>query len=280
MIDSIKSLNAIAVISETNTKGSSPLFVIAEDDQEYFVKASSSVQPPKMELINELICSYFLKCWNIQTPEIALIKFDKQVVDAYTREKGPLSWKYKSIDFEKEICFASRQIKPVIEFEKYIKGLDKKQDFHLFRRPLDFLKIGVFDIWVANKDRKPENPNILVSGFGKFDFNPIDHAAAWGYLCHPMDVTIPKLYLEEKFRILNVPLSKSIAKFTKISELKELQLEIHENILTTLKYLDFIFEQVPKEWGLSDKGKNKIRHILADNGRNLSISKSYLSYLK
>jgi hypothetical protein len=34
------------------------------------------------------------------------------------------------------------------------------------------------------------------------------------------------------------------------------------------------------EMGLSDKGKNKIRHVLADSGRNLSISKSYLSYLK
>lgn len=129
-------------------------------------------------------------------------------------------------------------------------------------------------------DRKPENPNILISGIDKFDFNPIDHAFAWAYLSHPKDITISKLYLEEKFRILNVPLSKSIAKFTKESDLKELQVEISQNIKSTLKHLDFIFEQVPSEWGLSDNGKEKIRTVLFDNERNLLVAKSYLSYLK
>ena len=71
MLEPIKRLNAIQVISETNTKGSSPLFVKAEDDEEYYVK-TSQYQPPKMELINEVLCAYFLKCWNILTPGIAL----------------------------------------------------------------------------------------------------------------------------------------------------------------------------------------------------------------
>jgi len=279
MLHPIKRLNAIQIISVTKTKGSSPLLVIAEDDQDYYIKTSSS-HPPKMELINEVLCAYFLKCWNILTPEVALIKIENEALEAYIKEKGHLSSRYKSTDFENEIFFGSKRINAEVEFEKYFKELYKKKDFHLLKQPLDLIKIGVFDIWVANKDRKPENPNILFSGSQKLNIHPIDHTAAWAHISHPKEIILAKLTMEEKFRILTAPLIKSIAKFASSTELKELQEEIGESIHKTLENIDFIFEQVPKEWGFSKNGKQSIKSILFDKERNQQITKSYLPYVK
>jgi hypothetical protein len=279
MLEPIKRLNAIQVISETKTKGSSPLLVIAEDDQDYYIKTSLS-QPPKMELINEVLCAYFLKCWNILSPDIALIKVENEALEAYKKERGSLSSRYKSTDFENEIFVGSKRIKPEVEFDKHFKELNKKKDFCLLKQPLDLIKIGVFDIWIANKDRKPENPNLLFSGSEKLNIHPIDHTAAWAHISHPKEIISARLTMEEKFKILNVPLIKSIAKFANPTLLKELHREIEENIQKTLENLDFIFEQVPKEWGFSKKGKQNIKSILFDRERNHQITKSYLPYLK
>ncbi|WP_373524574.1 HipA family kinase, partial [Aquiflexum sp.] len=122
MLEPIKRLNSIQVISETKTKGSSPLLVITDDDQDYYIK-TSLYQPPKMELINEVLCAYFLKCWNILSPEVALIKIENEALEAYIKEKGPLSSRYKSIDFENEIFFGSKRINPQVEFDKHFKEL-------------------------------------------------------------------------------------------------------------------------------------------------------------
>jgi len=279
MLEKIIQLSAIQIIKETKTQGSSPILIRAEDDREYFVKASPQA-PVKMELINELICTYFLKCWNLYPPDIALIRIDKDVLQQYQINNPPLSNRYKSISFEKEILFGSKRIKPVIELDRFIKKVDKKRDFNQFRAPLDIIKIGVFDKWIANKDRKLDNPNILIGSQSHLEFHPIDHSAAWAYISHPKEITHAKLYLEEKFRILNAPLIKSIAKFAKPEDLKNLQIEIDEGIHTTIENLDFIFEQVPKEWGFSSKGKLQLKNILSDEQRNKETVKFYLSYIK
>jgi len=279
MLEPIKRLNAIQIISETNTKGSSPLFVIAEDDQEYYVK-TSQYPPPKMELINEVLCVYFLKCWNIITPDIALIKIENEVLEAYIKQGVPLSLRYKSIDFENEIFFGSKRIKPVVEYDRHFKHIINKKDFKLLKQPLDLIKIGVFDNWVANKDRKPENPNLLFSGSNKINVHPIDHTAAWAHISHPKEVIPSRLFMEEKFKILNAPLIKSIAKFVDDNVMKEIQGDIEYSIQKTLENLDFIFEQVPNEWGFSKKGKENIKSILFDKERNQQITKSYLPYVR
>ncbi len=44
--------------------------------------------------------------------------------------------------------------------------MKNKRDFNKFSKPLDFIKIAVFDNWIANKDRKVSNPNLLLQEVG------------------------------------------------------------------------------------------------------------------
>lgn len=56
-------------------------------------------------------------------------------------------------------------------------NITKKADYNKFRDPMDFIKLGLFDIWVENDDRKPSNTNVLFDISGdKIDIVAIDHA--------------------------------------------------------------------------------------------------------
>jgi hypothetical protein len=76
------------------------------------------------------------------------------------------------------------------------------------------VKIGIFDFWIGNKDRKPENPNILIGTDGnKFDFHPIDHTAAFAFLEDYKQVRDVLLAIEPKNNILSAPIIGSLTKF-------------------------------------------------------------------
>jgi hypothetical protein len=88
------------------------------------------------------------------------------------------------------------------------------------------------------------------------------------------------LYIQESFRILGVPLVKSISKFVNFELLKSLQDEILIGMQETIDNFDFIFEQVPQDFGFSKKAKEHLKTFFSDNERNRRISKIYLSYLQ
>lgn len=279
MIEPIKSISAVKIISETGTQGNSPLLVYCDDMNRYYAKTTTSTIP-RVELINEIICYYFLKLWGLPVPEIALIKIDKVVVDEYVKESGPLSNKYSDFSFN-DVFVGFKEISPATELEQYIRTLDTKHEWNKFDAPIDLIKIGIFDIWICNKDRKPENPNILIgSGDERFQFVPIDHAASFGYATNYNSLSNALMYMEENFFILKIPLVRSIAKFVPDTALQTLNSEILAGISLCLENLDDIFSQVPENWGFSKKAKAKLREILSDKERNKVTSERFFPYIK
>ena len=211
---------------------------------------------------------------------MALVKIDKEVVDAYLSENGILSKRYRESFFNNEFI-GFKAISPATEIDKFIKGLSSKAEWNQLLKPLDLIKIGVFDYWICNKDRKPKNPNILLgSSSSKFNFHPIDHTAAFGYETSYNTLNKTLLILESKSSILNVPLIKSIAKFAPNLELSNLKDEILSDMEHCYKNMDEIFNQVPSEWGFSKKAKTKLKGLLSDIDRNKDISEIYFPYIK
>ncbi len=140
------------------------------------------------------------------------------------------------------------------------------------------MKIGLFDIWVCNKDRKADNPNILISD--NFNFIPIDNAASFGYCTNYKSLNKWMMHLEEKKSILSMPILRSITKFASKNELKNLNQDILLNISKCLDELDEIFNQVPANWGFSKKERQKLKDILGDTERNVVTSEKYFPYTK
>ena len=169
-------LKTISLLDEIPTEGHSPLLVIANDFNAYYVKNNKG-QHPAYFLINEIICHYLLKAWGINTPEIAAVNIDKSIIHKELSN-------FHKLYFYDNICFGSKRINDAQEMNE-LSRINSKTDYNKLIEPLDFIKIALFDIWVENTDRKPTNPNIL---FGlkndKIDAVAIDHAFALDALAY------------------------------------------------------------------------------------------------
>lgn len=278
MFSPINQIEALKILKEIGTKGSSPLEVI-DGFVDVFIAKTTRSKEPKVELINELICSYFSKCWSLKSPEPVLVKIGNSVVEQYQKEFGELL-KYKGIDFNKETFYGTRRIESAIELDKHIDKLTTKNDWKKFENPLDILKIGVFDIWLCNKDRWVKNPNILISPDKEgFVFHPIDHTAAFAHLSDHKQVRAALMHLEDDMRILKAPLIRSIVKYADKQQLQDLHKEIYKCMSLCIQNIEFIFAQVPSEWGFSKKAKEHLKEFLSDKNRNQIVSQAYNSYI-
>ena len=278
MIEPIRTIQITRIVKEINTIGSTPLFIMADDNNEYYVK--TTVDHPCIELINEVICGYFLQLFKLNVPPFALAKVRDDVFIDFLESGGSLHNKYKNKSFNDKLLFASQKIEPTIAFDGYIGQYPfTKKDFEGISNPLDIVKIGLFDIWIGNKDRKVENPNILLrENNGKLILCPIDHTAAFAHCTDYKQVTDVFLFLEENFRILRLPFVKSISKWVNHDDLTALNNEVISGIEIVLLNLNDIFAKIPTQWGFSKKAKEHLTDFLNNKLRNERLIKEYPKY--
>ncbi|MBN8821924.1 MULTISPECIES: HipA family kinase [unclassified Spirosoma] len=281
MLTPISTVRAETIVKEINTEGSSPLLILANDAESYFAKTTVS-SVPFVEVINEVLAAYFAQCWSLAVPPFALVHISQSLVDNYRSEKASLSSRYDACTFDEQIFFGSRLVACQVEIDDYFSGPYHQSQMHYFNNPLDLLKIGVFDQWIGNFDRKPDNPNILLAecNDGLLAFSPIDHTAAFGYVSNHREVREELLYREPKKWLLSHDFVRAIAKFTPPETISDLQANILAGMEVALDTMDFVFDQIPKSWGFSEKARNHLKSFLGNQERNERIASIYLSYLK
>lgn len=279
MLQTLPRVKAELIVKEYTTQGSGPLLVLADDGKSYVAK-TTTYPVPCNELINEVLCGYFARCWGLAAPPMSLLSISKRLAGSYQKEKQSFGERYARCDFDNSLFFGSQVINCPIEFDEHFKGPSTKASMKQWNNPIDIIKIGIFDLWVGNFDRKPENPNILLAdrGDGSFDFCPIDHTAAFGHLSKYREVRDVMLHMDSKKSILSHPFVKQIAKFVPPNEKETLLASVLDGMNVVLEHLDFIYEQVPTDWGFSKKSRSHLSHFLADKDRNQRIASSYLSY--
>lgn len=271
MIEPVKHITAAKILEEYSTEGSHPLKIIGDDNRLYVVKFTEN-QPQRIEIINELICGLVAKAWGLHAPEMAIVKFTKEVVSQFNYSK-----RYKPHHFEEEF-FGSCLIQPVIEVEEYIGEVTKSQ-YRKFESPLDLLAIGCFDYWIGNADRKPSNPNLLISEDkdGKLVWHPIDHTAAFAYQKYN---NLRDSMVRVGNNIMGCKFVKSICKFEERKNLEKYHKNVHLRIKNALPVLDDILNQVPPSWQFGRKSKERIKIFFESEDRNQRIARSYIGHLK
>ena len=279
-IQPLNTITATKVLSIKSTKGSAPFEVVCDDNEIYFAKTTDIKAEPFTELICEVIGNYYANIWGLQTANPCLIKIPLEIVEAYIKETGqPLPVRYAKTKFNEIIFFGVKSVSNIIEIESYMNGITSKKEFNLFNNPLDLIKIGTLDFWLGNKDRKPDNPNILLSSdSNKFNFIPIDHAACFGYSSQLKILKSSQLYVEDSCNILSSGLAVSILKYSKKSELLPLIDSITKSINSSIEQSEEIFSQVPSSWGFSKKAKENIIFVLSEKDRNKIISKMFIAF--
>ena len=173
----MRTINAVTYLKDFKTEGHKPILVLADDNLKYVIKPYRS-NGFDYCIFNELLANYFLKIWQINTPEFALIKVKKEVL----KNSVNASY-YKSMSFQ-NYFFGSLFIENSFELNNFL-SFSKKIDFKKIREPEKLLILGLFDIWVENDDRKPTNYNILLNNhLGKFNIVAIDNAFIFSNLTY------------------------------------------------------------------------------------------------
>jgi hypothetical protein len=148
----------------------------------------------------------------------------------------------------------------------------------LFHDPADLIKIGTFDQWIGNRDRKPENPNILlIQRRGKLHFAAIDHTAAFAHIANYQDVRDIMLRMDRKFSILACKLSKDILQFLPAKSIDTIKDEIREGIDNVNGNFDELVGLIPSDWGLSKKAKAHLKEFFSNKERNARIIESFVN---
>lgn len=247
------------------TNGSSPILVTCDDFRDWVCKYDKS----SMNLFNELLATKFAEIWGIKTPEIVFIKVKKEHVP---QDKFP---KIPTHLFDKD-CFGSLYLESSKEIDYSIIPLFKEQGFRdKLKDKEDFLKIALFDIWMANEDRNHNNFNLLLyASPEKMNFfYAIDHVNIFNSSFLNYGITD----ITEEESIIKTDLAKIL--FGKDKQLTQIVNNLIESLyLCTVEcynQLDEILDLIPDSWGIDrDTTKNKIvQHLFSEEWNQICETK-------
>lgn len=234
-----------------DTQGSHPLLVTCEDFRDWVCKYDKFPN----HLFNELLASKFAEIWKIKTPEIAFIKVKTEHIPNSKFPKLQLNW------FEKE-CFGSLNLEASKEIDYSSISMFQDRAFKdKIANKEDFLKIALFDIWIANEDRNHNNFNLLlyVSPQKSF-FYAIDHVNIFNSSFLEYDVA----KLTEDDSIIKTSLAKIL--FGKDKNLTRIVDSLLETFYLCTEEcenkLDEILDLVPSSWNIN---KAQIRERIVKN---------------
>lgn len=277
----LKHITAIQILHQKRTN-SVPFFVLCDDGELYIAKSMFKPSPPISDLVNEILGVYFLQIMQVSVIEPAIIKIPQEVFETFKLSGEKYENKYDKLAFDKVLFFGSTNLATTTELDLYNISLKNKYEYNKYINPLDFIKIGVFDYWIGNMDRKDNNSNILIdeSLDGKFKFLPIDHTYTFAHQSNYKAIRLELMSHPHSRTILKTPMSKSILNFADSKIISNLHNTIFEGFNDVIQNIDFVFGQVPSSFGLSKAGKKKIKDILSDKNRNKEVSKIYFNYIK
>lgn len=278
-MEEIKHISAIQILHQKGTN-SVPFFVLCDDGGLYIAKSMFQSHPPFADLINEILSVYFLEIMQVSVIKPALITIPQDVFETFKLSGKKYDKRYDNLSFDNTIFFGSSNLSTTTEVDLYNINLKNKFEYNKYINPLDFIKIGVFDYWIGNMDRKGKNPNILLdeSSDGKFKFLPIDHTYTFAHQTNYKGLRLALMSHPHPKGILSTPMSKSILNFADSKIISNFHNVIFESFNEVINNIDFVFNQVPNSFGLSKKGKKKIKEILSNQDRNKEVSRIYFNY--
>lgn len=263
MIEPISVINAMSVDREIYTDGHSPLLTIGEDYNKYVVKNSGG-RIPAFYIINEFLANGLLKCWNIPTPECVNFAIDPSLLSGFSKKHLPRFYNYSS--------FGSKVIKEKLDLNEFTVA-NNKTVYKKLNNPLDILRIGLFDLWVSNDDRKPTNQNLILSiEEGKYTITAIDHAFIFESLSY-QDLN-PKYFSPlSNDHILLSELAKIVQRYTNIDEsfVKSEKEYFYFCLDESQKNFEKIINNIPNDLGLNNSLTNLLSQFLFNKGRNEKV---------
>ncbi|MCA6492355.1 MAG: hypothetical protein IM572_06730 [Chitinophagaceae bacterium] len=260
-VNPIIHITATSLKEELNTTGNSPIKVIGSDYNMYVAKNSKN-KNPATDIINEVLAHYFLTLWEVPSPNIALITIDpKHLLTEYSDNHRP--------HYYNNEIFASQWINNAVESLMMFE-INKKKDYDQFNNPEILFKIGLFDIWVENDDRRPSNQNLLFQTIDdKKSIIPIDHSFIFGTMNYSnLD---PKTFSPiENENIFVSSLGYTLKRYKrKNKKWQPINRDYFYLCLQLCKqeYTNIV-ANIPHSWGFTEEHQTKLYDFLFNDRRN------------
>ena len=268
MVQEIKHITATSLKEEITTEGNSPIKVIGSDYNMYVAKNSKN-KLPATDMINEVLAHYFLRLWQIPTPEIALITIDPaHLLPEYSIHHRPHYYNHE--------VFGSQWINNAVD-SSLLFEINNKKEYCKFNHPEILFDIGLFDIWVENDDRKPSNHNLLIQSInGKQHIIPIDHSFIFSSMNYN-NLDPSQFCPIDNENIFVSSLGSSLKQFKKKKkEWRTIDIEKFY-ICTQLCKENYvsIIGNIPLSWGFTEDHQQKLYDFLFNEIRNKQVYEEF-----
>jgi hypothetical protein len=267
---------AIAILKEDTHSSMLPLCCFAEDGEFYYTKTAKSKSGYDHHITSEFLCHKLLSFWKIETPKIAEVYINPLLIsqDRSLSEYQRSGWSNDSM------CFGSRIDNGSIAFTALM------DDTHYwtikaFEDPIQWLKIGLFDLWVVNAFRTKFNPSIKFSigKTGRLKPIPYDFEHAFG------DTELKNLTTSLSLSTENTILDTLMARKIYISHTadnidQKMKAYFEASVLKCLDHYEDVIDILPTSYRLPPKSEEKLRSFLFDVKRNQSLFEDFKDHFK
>lgn len=226
-------LHSAKRIEQQFNTGEQPVLVTCSDVNAYVCKYMRS-SSAAYKLACELIGSRMAKAWQLNTPDIALIRIK------------PAHW--EGINLSHSLSAPSlggRWLEGVIDITPSTYAKIPANTDTLYQ----LMKIALFDFWIANEDRNANNANLMYDvtsdQFVSIDYGCIFNTATFEYPLSQLTST-DTILCSDLFAHLKQSVDCSI-----ITRLTEQLIKEFESSIQQCRHLHLeIIEDIPKEWNL------------------------------
>ncbi|HEX5003047.1 MAG TPA: HipA family kinase [Bacteroidia bacterium] len=253
-----------------DTSGSNPVEVHCNDFNNYICKYDST-----NKLLNEHLAHRFLQIWDIPVPPSSFVTVHNDHVPI------GLHPRIQRHRFTRPL-FGSKRLEYSLDFNDFFTTLRSTYQLSKINgRYETFLKIALFDLWIANTDRNANNMNLLLNSEGtQHVITAIDHTDIFdgcrlgGELAH---MTYEDSILYSTITKVLMPSSRKCRKETK-NILNHFYFWVQE----CGRQLPRIFHEVPQLWNLDhDTIIHYIQQSIIENQRwNQEIETNFKQYVE
>jgi hypothetical protein len=224
-------------------------------------------------LLSEILCTRLAQRLHLNTPEIALVEIGNHPISA-----DDIIHHDKLHEGQK--VFGSKKLEKAEELSQ-LNFVFNKHDFNRLEYPPHILRIGLFDLWIGNTDRRGDNFNLFLSQAKKQKLYVFDHFEAFNKIVDNVQNDIP-----QEINVYNGFLGSKYA-FEMLGWIDRAELEqevadfldyVHD--LDVSNFLDTIIDDLPPNWQIDNETIHYITRFLRSEVRIELIEEGINNYIE
>lgn len=273
MIDTIQSVQILRQIPGTFNRPVEAICRAGNGLDVYYLKYPRTSNETD-GLVAEVVCHFLARKLNLPTPDIAYVRVGSHPV--------PEGIKHREKLVEGKIVFGSRKVQDLEDELTKLDFILSKHDFNRLEYPAHLLRIGLFDLWVGNNDRKEENYNLFLTRGKKQKLVVFDHFEAFNKISeHALTKIHAEIDVYEK-AFLSSSYPYGMLSWVPKTQMKHELESFMENIqkINVEEQIEDIAKTFPDNWNVKEKTIQYILRFLRSEDRLVRIEEEVINYIK